>query len=99
MFVLVALLGVAPTRAQVPVGTPDDVGLSAERLQRIGKMIERAIDADQISGASPNYLQFAQMLVDNGELNGKRLLGSRTVDLIDERVGAGLRLVTKSVVS
>ena len=50
-FVLVALLAVPAARAQVPVGKPDDVGLSAKRLQRIGEMIERAIDADQISGA------------------------------------------------
>ena len=29
-----------------------------------------------------DYLQFAQMLVNGGELNGTRLLGSRTVDLM-----------------
>ena len=29
-----------------------------------------------------DYLQFAQMLVNRGELNGTRLLGSRTVDLM-----------------
>ena len=46
LFVLVSLLTVAATGAQVPVGKPDDVGLSAERLQRIGEMIERAIDAE-----------------------------------------------------
>ncbi len=50
-FVLAALLAVAAAGAQVPAGTPEDVGLSAKRLQRIGEMIERAIDADQISGA------------------------------------------------
>ena len=51
LFVLVALLTVAVAGAQVPVGTPEDVGLSAKRLQRIGGMIEHAIDAEQISGA------------------------------------------------
>ena len=50
-FVLVALLSVPAAQAQVPAGKADDVGLSAERLQRIGEMIQRAIDADQISGA------------------------------------------------
>ena len=50
-FVLVALLAVATAGAQVPAGTPEDVGLSAKRLQRIGEMIQRAIDAQQISGA------------------------------------------------
>ena len=51
MLVLVSLLAVAPTGAQVPAGAPDDVGLSAKRLERIGGVIERAIDTKQISGA------------------------------------------------
>ena len=51
MLVLAALLAVAAIGAQAPVGTPEDVGLSAKRLQRIGGMIQRAIDAEQISGA------------------------------------------------
>ncbi len=50
-FVLVALLAAPVARAQVPAGKPDDVGLSAKRLERIGEMIQRAIDADQITGA------------------------------------------------
>ena len=50
-FVLVALLAVATAGAQVPAGAPEDVGLSAKRLERIGEMIQRAIDAKQISGA------------------------------------------------
>ena len=51
LFVLAFLLAVAAAGAQVPAGAPEDVGLSAKRLQRIGEMIERAIDAQQISGA------------------------------------------------
>ena len=51
MFVLVFLLAVATAGAQVPAGAPDDVGMSAERLERVGEMIQRAIDAKQISGA------------------------------------------------
>ena len=51
MFVLVALLAIPAAQAQVPAGKPDDVGLSAKRLERIGEMIQRAVDADQISGA------------------------------------------------
>ncbi len=51
IFVLVALLAAPAARAQVPAGKPDDVGLSAKRLERIGEMIQRAIDANQISGA------------------------------------------------
>ncbi|MYN68538.1 MAG: hypothetical protein F4X11_26570, partial [Acidobacteria bacterium] len=51
MFALASLLAVAAAGAQVPAGAPEDVGLSAKRLQRIGAVIERAIDAEQISGA------------------------------------------------
>ncbi|MCY4026067.1 MAG: serine hydrolase, partial [Acidobacteria bacterium] len=51
MLVLVSLLAVVPAAAQVPAGAPDDVGLSAKRLERIGQMIQRAIDTKQISGA------------------------------------------------
>ncbi len=50
-FVIVGLLAVALTGAGVPVGTPEDVGLSAERLHRINQVIQRAIDANEISGA------------------------------------------------
>ena len=50
-FVLAFLLAVATSGAQVPAGAPDEVGMSAERLGRIGEMIQRAIDAKQISGA------------------------------------------------
>ena len=51
MFALVGLLAVPPAGAQVPAGAPDDVGLSGKRLERIGGMIQRAIDTKQISGA------------------------------------------------
>lgn len=33
-------------------------------------------------GTAEDYLQFAQMFLNGGELNGKRLLGPRTVDLM-----------------
>ena len=50
-FVLVFLLAAATAGAQVPAGAPGDVGLSAERLERIGETIQRAIEAKQVSGA------------------------------------------------
>lgn len=49
--VIVGLLAVSLTGAVVPVGAPEDVGLSAERLQRINQVIQRAIDATEIAGA------------------------------------------------
>lgn len=38
--------------------------------------------AGGLSGTAEDYLQFGQMLVNGGELNGKRLLGPRTVRLM-----------------
>ena len=42
---MVALLAVSLTGAKVPAGTPEDAGLSTERLTRIDLVIQRAIDA------------------------------------------------------
>lgn len=50
-FVVAAVLAAVGAAAQAPATAPEDVGLSAKRLQRIGALIERAIDADRISGA------------------------------------------------
>jgi len=35
-----------------------------------------------LKGTAEDYLQFAQMLLNGGELNGKRILGPRTVELM-----------------
>jgi CubicO group peptidase (beta-lactamase class C family) len=35
-----------------------------------------------LSGSTPDYLRFAQMLLNEGELNGVRILGSKTVELM-----------------
>ena len=47
----VLLLAVALTAASLPSDTPEAVGLSSERLQRINLMIQRYIDDGQITGA------------------------------------------------
>ena len=46
---IIGLLAVSLTGAVVPVGTPEDVGLSTDRLQRINQVVQRAIDANEIS--------------------------------------------------
>ncbi len=55
LVVILAVLCVVPivvsTGAQVPPGVPTDVGLSAKRLLRIDRVISRAIESRQISGA------------------------------------------------
>ncbi|HTP86954.1 MAG TPA: serine hydrolase domain-containing protein [Bryobacteraceae bacterium] len=50
---LIALLSLAVglVGGGVPVGKPEDVGLSSERLKRIHEAIQRHIDAKEISGA------------------------------------------------
>ncbi len=45
-----SLIG-AGAAADVPRGTPEEVGLSAERLTRIDDVVQRAIDDEAISGA------------------------------------------------
>jgi CubicO group peptidase (beta-lactamase class C family) len=39
------------TAASIPSGKPEEVGLSTERLQRIHEMVQRYIDAHEMSGA------------------------------------------------
>jgi CubicO group peptidase (beta-lactamase class C family) len=48
---VVALLAVRLMAGPAPMGRPEDVGLSSERLQRINQVIQRYIDASEISGA------------------------------------------------
>jgi CubicO group peptidase (beta-lactamase class C family) len=49
--VLLLTFLVLPGRAAAPTASPEDVGLSGERLQRITAMIERRIAAGDIAGA------------------------------------------------
>jgi len=49
--VVLALLALPLTAASIPTAKPEDVGLSSERLQRVHQMIQRHIDAGDISGA------------------------------------------------
>jgi CubicO group peptidase (beta-lactamase class C family) len=48
---VVMLAVLALSVAAVPSGKPEDVGLSSERLQRINQVVQRYIDAREISGA------------------------------------------------
>ena len=47
----VVALTLSASTANSPTTKPEDVGLSSERLQRITKMFERRIAADQLAGA------------------------------------------------
>ena len=48
---ILVLAATIPFVAAVPLGKPEEVGLSSERLHRIDDVIQRAIDAKQIAGA------------------------------------------------
>jgi CubicO group peptidase (beta-lactamase class C family) len=37
--------------AHITIGKPEDVGMSAERLKRINQIIQRRIDAGELTGA------------------------------------------------
>jgi CubicO group peptidase (beta-lactamase class C family) len=48
---LAGLLAVPAAVGQMPVGKPEDSGMSSERLKRIHEAMERHVDAGEISGA------------------------------------------------
>jgi CubicO group peptidase (beta-lactamase class C family) len=48
---LISILASPLTAAGIPLGKPDDVGMSPERLRRIHEAIQRHIDSGEISGA------------------------------------------------
>jgi CubicO group peptidase (beta-lactamase class C family) len=47
----VALMTLPLAAGTVPVGKPEEVGLSSERLKRIGEAVQRHMDAGNVSGA------------------------------------------------
>ena len=49
--VIVAVAVGATLRAAAPTARPEDVGLSADRLKRVTELMQRHIDAGNISGA------------------------------------------------
>jgi CubicO group peptidase (beta-lactamase class C family) len=48
---IVALLGLPLIAGTIPVGKPEEVGLSSERLKRVGEAVQRHIDAGNVAGA------------------------------------------------
>jgi len=48
---VLALIALPLAAASVPTAKPEDVGLSSERLKRINQMIQRHIDAGELTGA------------------------------------------------
>src|SRR5688572_2444599 len=48
---IVALMGLRLAAGTIPVGKPEEVGLSSERLKRVGEAVQRHIEAGNVSGA------------------------------------------------
>ena len=51
LIAIVALMGLPLAAGTVPVGKPEEVGLSSERLKRIGEAVQRHIETGNVSGA------------------------------------------------
>lgn len=47
----IILIALALTAGALPPAKPEDVGLSSERLQRINQLVQRYVDAGQVTGA------------------------------------------------
>lgn len=70
--------------AALPSAPPEHVGLSAERLARIGAVLTAEIERGQFPGGGGvatvgDYARFLQMLLNGGQLDGVRLLSRTTV--------------------
>jgi CubicO group peptidase (beta-lactamase class C family) len=48
---IVAFMGLPLVAGTIPVGKPEEVGLSSERLKRIGEAVQRYVDMGNVAGA------------------------------------------------
>jgi CubicO group peptidase (beta-lactamase class C family) len=56
--------------------------LVADRADRYARFTDHAFGTLSLSGSAPDYLRFARMLLNGGELDGARILGRKTVELM-----------------
>lgn len=61
MFVCALILAATPAAQDLPTTKPETVGLSSERLERIGKVVQRNIDDKRISGAVTLVIRHGQV--------------------------------------
>lgn len=59
-----------------------DGTLAADAADAYARYTDHHFGTLSLSGTAPDYLRFAQMLLNGGELDGVRILGSKTVDLM-----------------
>lgn len=71
----------APRFATV-YGVNADGALQAQQGDSYARFTDHAFATLSLSGSTGDYLRFAQMLLNNGELDGVRILGRKTVELM-----------------
>jgi CubicO group peptidase (beta-lactamase class C family) len=58
--------------------------LVADTADRYARFTDHAFGTLSLSGSAPDYLRFARMLLNGGELDGVRILGRKTVELMSQ---------------
>ena len=58
--------------------------LSPDTADRYARFTDHAFGTLSMSGSAPDYLRFARMLLNGGELDGVRILGRKTVELMTQ---------------
>jgi CubicO group peptidase (beta-lactamase class C family) len=61
-----------------------DGKLVPDTADRYARFTEHAFGTLSLSGSAPDYLRFALMLLNGGELDGVRILGRKTVELMTQ---------------
>jgi CubicO group peptidase (beta-lactamase class C family) len=87
-------LGMRHTTFGVPPGMKRDFATVYDRgadgklvpdtADRYARFTEHAFGTLSLSGSAPDYLRFARMLLNGGELDGVRILGRKTVELMTQ---------------
>jgi CubicO group peptidase (beta-lactamase class C family) len=74
----------AKLKARFPLvySTRPDGTMTADTADSYARFTDHHFGTLSLSGSAPDYLRFAQMLVNGGQLDGVRILGTRTVDLM-----------------
>jgi len=79
------MFGVPPRvadRFATVYGNNQDGGLQAQEGDAYARYTDHAFGTLSLSGSVPDYLRFAQMLLQKGELDGERILGRKTVEMM-----------------
>lgn len=79
------MFGVPPkfaNRFATVYGTNADGALQAQQGDAYARYTDHAFATLSLSGSTGDYLRFAQMLLNKGELDGVRLLGRKTVEMM-----------------